>query len=105
MPDTLSLTMYAALIAVSIAVAIDVPLGLISRYFRKWIDGLIMRTNDALMSFPALMLAVTIVGILGSSVTNPMLAVGIVYAPAFRRHAATRDDRHGHCRPPEAADR
>jgi peptide/nickel transport system permease protein len=79
------ISMYAALIAVSIAVAIGVPLGLISGYFRKWIDGLIMRTNDALMSFPALMLAVTIVGILGPSVTNAMLAVGIVYAPRIMR--------------------
>ena len=44
-----------------------------------------MRCNDALMSFPALILAVVIVGLLGPSLPNAMTAIGLVYAPRIMR--------------------
>ncbi len=78
-------SLIAAATAVIVAVLIGVPLGLVSGYFGGWVDGSIMRINDAIMSFPALMLAVTIVGILGPSLRNAMLAIGIVYAPRIMR--------------------
>ncbi|RBY92976.1 ABC transporter permease [Blastococcus sp. TF02A-30] len=78
-------SLVAAALATGVALLIGLPLGLISGYFGGWVDNVIMRFNDALMSFPALILAVVIVGLLGPSLTNAMLAIGIVYAPRIMR--------------------
>ena len=79
------LSLVASVQAVAIALVIGLPLGLISGYVRGWVDTVIMRLNDALMSFPALILAVVIVGLLGPSLTNAMTAIGLVYAPRIMR--------------------
>lgn len=79
------LSLIASVQAVAIALIIGLPLGLISGYVGGWVDTIIMRCNDALMSFPALILAVVIVGILGPSLTNAMTAIGLVYAPRIMR--------------------
>src|SRR4051794_1316436 len=79
------LSLLASVQAVAIALAIGLPLGLISGYVGGWVDAVIMRCNDALMSFPALILAVVIVGLLGPSLTNAMTAIGLVYAPRIMR--------------------
>ena len=79
------LSLVASVQAVAIALAIGLPLGLISGYVGGWVDTIIMRFNDALMSFPALILAVVIVGLLGPSLTNAMTAIGLVYAPRIMR--------------------
>jgi ABC-type dipeptide/oligopeptide/nickel transport system permease subunit len=79
------LSLIASVQAVAIALVIGLPLGLISGYVRGWTDTIIMRLNDALMSFPALILAVVIVGMLGPSLTNAMTAIGLVYAPRIMR--------------------
>ena len=79
------LSLIASVQAVAIALVIGLPLGLISGYVGGWVDTIIMRFNDALMSFPALILAVVIVGLLGPSLTNAMTAIGLVYAPRIMR--------------------
>ena len=79
------LSLLASVQAVSIALAIGLPLGLISGYAGGWVDTIIMRLNDALMSFPALILAVVIVGLMGPSLSNAMTAIGLVYAPRIMR--------------------
>ncbi len=79
------LSLVASVQAVAIALIIGLPLGLISGYVGGWVDTIIMRCNDALMSFPALILAVVIVGLLGPSLTNAMTAIGLVYAPRIMR--------------------
>jgi peptide/nickel transport system permease protein len=78
-------SLSAATLAIGVAVLIGLPLGLVSGYRGGWVDNVIMRVNDALMSFPALILAVVIVGLLGPSLTNAMLAIGLVYAPRIMR--------------------
>jgi ABC-type dipeptide/oligopeptide/nickel transport system permease subunit len=79
------LSLVASVQAVSIALAIGMPLGLISGYAGGWADTIIMRLNDALMSFPALILAVVIVGLMGPGLSNAMTAIGLVYAPRIMR--------------------
>jgi ABC-type dipeptide/oligopeptide/nickel transport system permease subunit len=79
------LSLVASVQAVAIALALGLPLGLVSGYVGGWVDTVIMRCNDALMSFPALILAVVIVGLLGPSLTNAMTAIGLVYAPRIMR--------------------
>lgn len=90
--DVLSRMLLAsriALIAVVQAVAVGLVLGvtpgLIAGYFGGRTDRFIMRINDAVMSFPPLILAIAIVGVLGTSLTNAMVAIGIVFAPTFLR--------------------
>ncbi|MCC5887416.1 MAG: ABC transporter permease [Gammaproteobacteria bacterium] len=90
--DVASRTLFAARIsllaafqAVVIALLIGVPPGLVAGLFGGQTDNLIMRITDALMSFPPLILAVAIIAVLGPSLTNAMIAVGILLSPTFLR--------------------
>ena len=79
------LSLLAAVEATGIAVVIGLPLGLLSGFFRGWFDAVIMRVNDTMMAIPALILALAIVGILGPSLTNAMVAIGVVFSPRILR--------------------
>lgn len=77
--------LLAVVQALGVALAISVIPGLAAGYFGKWVDGLIMWVTNAVMSFPALILAIALVGVLGADLRNAMIAVGIVFAPTFLR--------------------
>lgn len=90
--DVLSRVLYGArvsmavgLVAVLVAGGIGVPLGLISGYFSGFADALIMRLADAVIAFPALVLALTLVLVLGPTMMNIMIAVGVSLSPAYAR--------------------
>ncbi|MGE0308174.1 MAG: ABC transporter permease, partial [Acidimicrobiia bacterium] len=78
-------SLVAAVEATAVALAIGVPVGLVSGYAGGRIDRLVMVVNDAFMALPALILAIAIVGVLGSGLRNAMLAVGIVFTPRVLR--------------------
>jgi peptide/nickel transport system permease protein len=67
------------------AVVLGVPWGLIAGYGGAVIDELLMRIADAILSFPGIVLAIAITGILGPSLRNAMLSVGFVFAPVIAR--------------------
>jgi len=71
--------------AVAIALVLGVPPGLLAGYFGGRVDLTIMRITDAVQSFPPLILAIAMVGILGPGLFHAMLAVGVVFAPNFLR--------------------
>lgn len=77
----------ASLLAVSVAALIGVPLGLLAGFAGGWIDMLIGRIVDAMLSFPAIILAVGITGALGAGLIDGMIAVGVVFAPVLARLA------------------
>jgi peptide/nickel transport system permease protein len=90
--DTLSRMIYGArtsllagVISVGIALAIGMPLGLVSGFFRGQLDNFVMRLTDALLSFPFLVLALAIAAVLGAGLTKAMIAIGIVFTPGFIR--------------------
>jgi len=83
-------TIYASFLAVGIAILLGVPVGLVAGYFGGWIDDVISRTIDTLLSFPAIVLAIAVTGALGIGLTNGMIAVGIVFAPQLARLARAR---------------
>jgi peptide/nickel transport system permease protein len=90
--DLFSRVVYGAAIALrvgflSIAVAMSagILLGLISGYYRGWIDAIIMRIMDAILSFPIILLAIGIMAVLGAGFANLMIALGLVYTPRFAR--------------------
>ncbi|MBV9329474.1 MAG: ABC transporter permease [Chloroflexi bacterium] len=90
--DILSRIMYGAqvslevgLISVSLALVAGGLSGLIAGFFGGWSDAVIMRCMDVLFAFPAILLAIGIMAVLGTGIGNAILAIGIVYAPAFAR--------------------
>jgi len=72
-------------ISVILALAVGGTLGILAGFYRGWLDDWLMRLVDILFAFPGLVLAIVIAGLLGPSRTNAMIAIGIVYAPAFAR--------------------
>lgn len=83
-------SIYAAFLAVGISIAIGVPVGLFAGFTGGWIDEAISRFIDALLSFPAIVLAVAVTGALGIGLTNAMIAVGLVFAPQLARLVRAR---------------
>ena len=71
--------------AVGLALLLGVPLGMIAGYTRSRLRDVIMRVMDALWSFPAIILALTIAAVLGPNLRNMILAIGITFTPAFAR--------------------
>lgn len=74
-------------IAVSIAMAAGVALGLIAGYYEGWTGTFIMRWMDVMLAFPSILLALAIVAVLGSGIGPLMVAVGIASIPQFTRVA------------------
>lgn len=78
-------TLLSAIGVVAISVVIGVPLGLISGYYRGWLDTVIGRICDVVLSFPSLLLAFVFVAGFGRSMVNAIMALGIVYVPMLTR--------------------
>jgi peptide/nickel transport system permease protein len=75
-----------SLIAVGVGVCIGVPLGLWAAALRGTLfDDIIMRANDLVFAFPALLIAVLITSVFGPSATNAVIAIGIFNIPVFAR--------------------
>src|SRR5262245_35868243 len=79
------ISLTVGVIAVSIAVAVGAPLGLVSGYYGGRLDGLIMRVMDVLLAFPGILLALAIVSVLTPGLTNVMIAVGLSAVPGYAR--------------------
>lgn len=79
------LALLVGFVAVSIALVAGVALGVVSGYFGGWIDNIIMRVMDVLLAFPYILLAIGIMAILGPSLVNVMIAIGIVSVPEYAR--------------------
>ncbi len=79
------LSLGVALIVVVASTSIGMPIGLISGFVGGRVDGFLMRIMDAFLTFPPLLLAVAIVGVLGPDLMNVMLALSVVRIPVFAR--------------------
>lgn len=80
-------SLYVGVLAVAVALALGGTAGILAGFYGGWIDNITMRVMDVLFALPALVLAIAITAVLGPSLTNVMLAIGIVYAPTFARIA------------------
>jgi peptide/nickel transport system permease protein len=78
-------SMEAAAIAVGVALMLGVPVGLLAGFRSGWLDAVLMRVADTLLSFPGIVLAVAITAVLGPGLVNSMLAVGVVFSPSIAR--------------------
>jgi peptide/nickel transport system permease protein len=77
--------LQVGIVPVLLALTAGVTLGLVSGFYGGWIDQVIMRLIDVMLAFPWLLLAIGIMAILGPGIQNVIIAVAIVYIPAFAR--------------------
>ncbi len=80
-------SLRVGLVSIGIALTGGILLGVVAGYFGGWTDALIMRAMDIMLAFPGILLAIAIVAILGPSLFNVMIAVGIEAIPVYARTA------------------
>jgi peptide/nickel transport system permease protein len=80
-------SMQAGFFATLLAMVVAVPIGLVAGYYRGWIDPVISRLTDVLLAFPFLILAVGLAAILGPSLLNATIALGVGAVPGLIRIA------------------
>jgi ABC-type dipeptide/oligopeptide/nickel transport system permease subunit len=78
-------TLLVSCVAVGVGLILGGTAGLIAGFIGRWVDEVLMRLMDTLLSFPYLLLAIAIVAALGPGERNIVLAIGIWSAPAFAR--------------------
>ncbi len=77
--------LYVGVVSVGVAALIGVPLGIAAAMSPRWLGQFIMRGNDILLAFPALLLAIMFAALYGGSTQVAMVAIGIATVPAFAR--------------------
>jgi peptide/nickel transport system permease protein len=78
-------SLRAGVSAVGLSIAAGTIIGLISGFYSRRLDNVLMRTMDVLLSFPSLLLAILIVTVLGRGLVNSIIAIAIVNVPAYAR--------------------
>jgi len=79
------ISLRMGIVSVAIAVLMGVTSGLVAGYYGGHLDNLIMRLIDITLAFPGILLALAVIAILGPSLFNAMVAVGISAAPTYAR--------------------
>lgn len=79
------LTLTVGFLSVAVGGIIGVIIGIVSGYYGGWLDSVFMRVMDVLLAFPGILLALAIVSVLGGSLQNVIIAVGVFSVPAFAR--------------------
>ncbi|MCE7008941.1 ABC transporter permease [Kibdelosporangium philippinense] len=80
-------TLYVGVVAVGVAAVIGTPLGILAAMGPRWLGELVMRVNDLVLAFPALLLAIMFGAVYGASTLTAMIAIGIATVPSFARIA------------------
>jgi len=79
------ISLIIGVVSVGISLTLGIALGVVSGYFGGWVDKMIMRAIDIMLAFPYILLTIVIVAILGPSLTNAMVAIGISQMPRYAR--------------------
>ncbi len=79
------ISLQVGCIAIGLALAIGVPLGVVAGYTGGPLDEVIMRVVDVFLSFPPLLLALAISAMLGANLTNAMIAIAVAWWPWYTR--------------------
>jgi dipeptide transport system permease protein len=78
-------SLFIGIVVTAIALVAGILIGVVAGYFRGWVDTVIMRLMDIILAFPSLLLALTLVAVLGPGLDNAMIAIALVYQPHFVR--------------------
>lgn len=79
------ISLFTGLVPVAVAATLGTLIGLVAGFFRGRLDNILMRLMDILLSFPALLLALAVVGALGPGLLNAVIAVAVVGVPEYAR--------------------
>ncbi len=79
------LSLMIGFLAVGIGLVVGMPLGAVSGYYGGWVDMLVQRIADVLLSFPSILLALALVAALGVGLRNVIISVGVSAIPSFIR--------------------
>ncbi|MEJ5914551.1 ABC transporter permease [Pseudokineococcus sp. 1T1Z-3] len=80
-----SVSLRVGLVAVGISLLVGTTTGLVAGFYGRWVDDVLMRVMDMLFAFPAVLLAIAVLAVLGPGTTNATIAIGVVYIPIFAR--------------------
>lgn len=80
-----SVSLWVGLISVGIGVLGGLVFGLAAGFYGGTVDSVIMRFADVLFAFPSILLALVVIAVLGPSLPNTMVAIGVIYIPVFTR--------------------
>ncbi|MCP3801429.1 ABC transporter permease [Allokutzneria sp. A3M-2-11 16] len=80
-------TLFVGVVAVGVAALIGTPLGVFAAMAPKWLGEFVMRVNDLVLAFPALLLAIVFGAVFGADTLTAMIAIGIASVPSFARIA------------------
>lgn len=78
-------TFFVAFLTVLIGAFFGTLVGAVTGYYGGWLDNIVMRINDMLLSFPSILLALIFLSFLGTGTVNVILALGILFIPSFAR--------------------
>ena len=78
-------SLFSGLAVITISVIIGTLVGALAGYFGGWIDEVLMRATDLLLTIPSLILAMTVAAALGTGVFNMIIAISITWWPAYAR--------------------
>jgi peptide/nickel transport system permease protein len=81
----LRVSLLVSVSAVAASLAVAAPLGLAAGYFGRWVDTAISRSLDMILIFPAMLLAVTFIAILGPGGLIAAIAIAVIYLPILAR--------------------
>jgi ABC-type dipeptide/oligopeptide/nickel transport system permease subunit len=79
------ISMVIGVVSVGIALVLGLLVGVLSGYLGGWFDRIVMRLIDIMLAFPYILLTIVVVAILGPSLTNAMIAIGISQVPQYAR--------------------
>lgn len=95
--DNLSQLIYGARVSLEVAVGsvagaliVGTGIGVVSGYYRGAVDSVLMRLMDTVLSFPPILLAIALLGVLGPGTRNVIIGLGVVYMPVFARIARAK---------------
>jgi peptide/nickel transport system permease protein len=80
-------SLEASVFATALAVLVGMPIGLVSGYYRGWLDPVVMRLTDLVLAFPYIIVAVGLAAILGASLRNVVIALAVAQLPHYVRIA------------------
>ncbi len=80
-----AVSLQVGAVAVGFSLVCGVTAGLLAGYYGRWLDTVLMRLMDVLFAFPAMLLAIAVIAVLGPGTTNAMIAIGLTYTPVFAR--------------------
>ncbi|MDR7543250.1 MAG: ABC transporter permease [Armatimonadota bacterium] len=81
------ISLLVAFVAVSLAAVNGTVIGVLAAYYRGWVEMVLMRTVEVILSFPPVLLAIAVIAFLGASTRNVTLTIAVLYTPLFARIA------------------